>query len=286
MNNGAELGKEKVKVGVIQLCCNLNQSRGNLRRALRMIDQGAGLGVDLFCLPEAFATAVDLVHIKDIAETIPGKTSDALCGKAKETNSHIIAGILESSDGQFYSTAVLINNLGEIHGTYRRVFTFKLEKRYLSGGAEFKIFITKIGKIGVIMGYDINFPEACRNFFREKVELIVCPSLLPLEYCYVTDQLIKARAIENSCYFAFSSGLGENQFAGFEYMGNSQIVVSPVFLEEEKFDFMEGDETLAKAGREEALITAELNLSRLNNKKLDSGSIYESTRQDLLCGYS
>ncbi len=262
---------ENINVGIAQFACNLNKYESNIRKARKFISEASEKNIQLLCLPEAFATSMDLVGIESISETIPGRTSDILCAEAKDKNICIVAGILEVYNEKYYSSAVFINNLGIIEGIYRRVHLFTLEKHYLSNGDSFKVFDTTLGKIGVIIGYDVNFPESCRHFFMQKVELIICPTLVPSEFAYVTKIAAKARATENCCYFAFASGKGDNQFAGFQYMGDSAIIGNPYFLEKEQFDFMEGDENIVTAENKDILIYSTLKLGRLR-KMIDSNS--------------
>lgn len=254
--------REEIRIGVLQLECKLNQPKSNVRRALDYINRAIEQDVDLVCLPEAFVSSGNLMDVELVAETIPGETTDLLCAKAREGRLHIVAGILERDGTNFYSSAVLIDRTGAIAGKYRRIHTFYLEKRYFSNGAEAGPFVTELGIIGMIIGYDIYFPESCRSLFKKGAQIIVCPALLPERFSYVTNHLAVARAMENKCCFIFVSGTGENPFAGFRYMGGSLITCDPLFLEEEQFDFLDGNEMLARASRAEELIQASVNIKK------------------------
>lgn len=258
-----DINKKSVKVAVGQMTCSLNRYHVNIKNALKTIEKAAVDKYHLICLPEAFSTSMDLVNIEYVSETIPGKTSKILCDCAKKNNIYIAAGLLEKSDHEYFSTAILINNRGEIMGKYRRANIFTLEKRYLNKGHDFEVYDTDLGRIGFIIGYDINYPETCRKLFMEKVDIIICLALIPDNFSYITSQLVIARAFENLCYFVFCSGIGDNQFAGFEYMGGSMIVGNPMYLDSEIFDFVYGDEVLSKANKDSCIIGAELNIERL-----------------------
>lgn len=258
-----------LKVGVIQLEVQVNNYGGNIERALRMLELCADKECQLVCLPEAFATSIDLRGIEQISEEIPGKTSELLCQKAKEKKIYIVAGIIEK-DSSIYSSAILINTEGEIVGVYRRVHIYQLEKRFIATGNSFKVFETPIGRIGIIIGYDINFPEACRFLFRQRAEIIVCPAHIPNIFTSTTTRLAIARAIENSCYFVLASSVGENIFARIKYMGKSMIVRSPIALDPWGIEYVEENEIIAKDDLNETIIYGKLDLGRLRREQKEN----------------
>lgn len=242
----------------------VNNYDGNINMALQKIDECVKADCDLICLPEAFATTLDLGGAKNISEEIPGKTSSCLCQKAKENNVHIVAGIMEKDEGKVYSTAILIDNQGEIIGKYRRAHIYKLEKHFISPGEEFKAFDTALGKIGLILGYDIDFPESCRILFRQGAQIIVCPLQIPNTFALPTVLLAKARAIENCCYFILASSVGENNIARLKYMGNSLIVKSPLSLDMFGSEYFEENDVIAQAGvNDPAVIYGDLDIEKI-----------------------
>lgn len=256
-----------MKVGVIQLKSEISNYQSNIDRAIRMIDRCIEERCDLICLPEAFSTTLDFRRCKEVSEDIPGRTSELLCGKAKESGVHLVAGILEKKNEDVYSSVVLINPKGEIAGIYRRVHLFQLEKRFIRAGNSLMVFETSIGRIGIIIGYDINFPEACRLLFEQKAEIIVCPTQIPDTFAYATRLLSLARAIENSCYFILVSSVGENIPARFKYMGNSLIARSSVALDPYSTDYIRENEIIAQADDNETIIYGSLDLRRLRREQ-------------------
>jgi predicted amidohydrolase len=108
------------------------------------------------------------------------------------------------------------------------------------------------------------FPEATRELYRRDVDIVVCSALIPEQFAYVTKQLLMARAIETQCYMVFVSGVGANAFAGFAYMGGTEVLTDPLFLEQELFDFSDGDEHLVRMdAEEEGVRVVELDVPRL-----------------------
>jgi predicted amidohydrolase len=255
-----------VKIGVIQLESRVNGYQSNIDRAFDMIDQCASQACNLICLPEAFSTAVDLPKIKNTAEEIPGNTYNLLCRKAEEHKIYIIAGLLEKKNDKVYSSAVFIGPEGELIGMYRKAHVYQLEKHFMSAGNQVNIYDTPIGKIGIIIGYDVNFPEICRVLFKQKVEIIVCPAQIPSTYSNPTQQLAIARATENSCVFVLASACGENTLARLKYMGGSMIVRSSIGLESFGTSFVKQNEIIAKADIGETIIYGTLNMKKLRRE--------------------
>jgi len=252
-----------VKAAVIQLECKLSRSAGNMKRAERYVLQAIDEGAQLVCLPEAFLTSGNILEVSDVAVTVPGECTARLGELARRGGVHLVAGLLEKDGEAHYSTSVLIGPTGELIGKYRRVHCFELEKQYLDTGDAFDVFDTPVGRIGMLQGYDLNFPEATRELYRRGADLIVCSALIPEQYAYVTRQLLPARVIETQSYLLFVSGIGSNTFAGFSYMGGSEVLADPLFLEQEKFDFVDGDEHLLVMERDEGLRALDLDVRRL-----------------------
>lgn len=270
-----------VKVGVIQLEPQVNAYAANVERALAMIDECAQLGCRLVCLPEAFATTIDLKGIKEVAEEIPGKLSSVLCEKAKEKKVYLIAGILEKQSDGFYSSSILVNDEGKVLGTYRRVHIYQLEKSFINeGGDAPQVFDTPLGKISMIIGYDVNFPEVCRGLFQKNVEILVCPAQIPYQFDMATRLLVTARATENCCYAVLASSVGENILARIRYMGKSMIARSPVAIDRFSTDYVREKEVIVSADSQEEIITGDLDLKRIRREQTQNPQ-YKDARFDI-----
>ncbi|AMW08259.1 nitrilase [Streptomyces qaidamensis] len=252
------------KIAVVQMESKLGKPAQNLRRAEHYIHEAVEQGADLICLPEAFSTSGNILEAADVSVPIPGPETEFLCEQAKQARVHLVAGLLErGDDGKYYSTSVLCGPEGTILGHYRRVHCHELEARYLSGGSEYPVFDVEFGRIGLMQGYDINFPEVAREYCRRGVDLIVCSALVPEMFAYVANMRLPVRAVDAECIVAFASGIGTNLYAGFGYMGRSQILADPLFLEAERFDFVDGDERMVDLGKEPGVGVVEVDLDRM-----------------------
>ncbi|MFD9505141.1 carbon-nitrogen hydrolase family protein [Streptomyces mirabilis] len=251
-------------IAVIQMESKLGKPAQNLRRAEHYISEAVEQGADLICLPEAFSTSGNILEVADVSVPVPGPETEFLCKQAKQAGAHIVAGLLErGEDGKYYSTSVLAGPEGTLLGSYRRVHCHELEARYLSGGTQYPVFDVEFGRIGLMQGYDINFPEVAREYCRRGVDIIVCSALVPEMFAYVANMRLPVRAVDAECVVAFASGIGTNLYAGFGYMGRSQILADPLFLEAERFDFVDGDERMVDLGKEPGVGVVDIDLDRM-----------------------
>lgn len=259
------------RVGIIQLRSEVGASQDNLGRALAGLEEAAQRRCELVCLPEAFATTIDLKGIRRLAEPIPGPLTETLGRAAKRHGFHIVAGMIEADGDDCYSAAVLIDGDGNLLGSYRRIHLYRLEKGFLhQGEALSQVYETGVGRIGMIIGYDLNFPETCRNLFQHQVEILVCPAQIPLPFAAATLRLTVARAVENCCYVVFASSVGENIMARFHYMGGSRIVRNPVALDRFSFDYVQVEELIARDAGGEEMVIANLDLKRLRREQKEN----------------
>jgi predicted amidohydrolase len=269
------------KIAVVQMESKLGKPAQNLRRAEHYIGEAAAQGADLICLPEAFSTSGNILEVAEVSVPVPGPETAFLCEQAQRAGVHLVAGLLErGEDGKYYSTSVLCGPEGTMLGRYRRVHCHELEARYLTGGSQYPVFDVEFGRIGLMQGYDINFPEVAREYCRRGVDIIVCSALVPEMFAYVANMRLPVRAVDAECVVAFASGIGNNLYAGFGYMGRSQVLADPLFLEAERFDFVDGDERMVDLGKEPGVGVVEVDLDRMRRyrtKATLSGDLQPAT---------
>ncbi len=260
---------KEIYIGVAQIECQLMRPRANMRRARSMVLEAAAKGADLVCLPEAFVTSSNYVELDEVAETTRGSIAEWLADLAQEAKVHLVAGLLEKDGAKHYSSALLFSPNGELIGVYRRSHIVGIELRYLDRGLEYPVFETDIGRIGILIGYDIYFPEAVRMLSMQNADYIVIPGLLPQRFLEETQQMLKARAMENGIAVVLCSGSGENHMAGFTYMGHSTGVIDAIFLSDHQFDYLQGDEVLGKVenSTDSMIITVPLAALRKHRKR-------------------
>jgi len=139
-------------------------------------DQGQTL--DLVVLPELSATGPtsDRAKIAQWAEPLSGGLVASFKELAKQYQTHLVFGFAEADKGKYYNTAVLLNPLGEIIGTYRKTHLDAADTHWASQGDQIEVFNTAIGKVGLMIGYDAAFPEVAGVMAVNRADIIAIPS--------------------------------------------------------------------------------------------------------------
>jgi predicted amidohydrolase len=179
---------------------NSPSPQNNLDQFAALVKQAADQHADFVCLPEAITMVGTGLSYVGASEPIPGPSTDYLGKVAKENNVYIIAGLLEKEGDVAYNTSVLINRQGNFVGKYRKI---SLPREEIDGGLtpgrETPVFDTEFGKVGMMICWDVTFPETARALARNGAEII----FMPIAGGYV--KLAMARALENQIYLVSST---------------------------------------------------------------------------------
>jgi len=179
---------------------NSSGPRENLQQFTKLIERAAEQEADIVCLPEGVTLVGTGLDYVSASEPIPGPTTEFLGQVAKKHNLYIVAGILEKDEGTVYNTAILVDRNGHVAGKYRKV---SLPREEIEGGVTpgnaFPVFDTDFGKIGMMICWDVTFPEAARTLAFNGAEVI----FLPIWGGHLI--LAKARALENQVYLVSST---------------------------------------------------------------------------------
>jgi predicted amidohydrolase len=248
---------EKINVALAQISCKVGDKNHNLRKIERYIRQARKKQADLIVFPELTLTGYmcrDLVY--ELAEPVPGPSVQRLEATAKKENMHIVLGMFEKSSkakAVLYNTAVLISPEGFI-GKYQKMHlpthsVFE-EKRYFRGGYQTPVFDTPLGKLGLIICYDVFFPEITRLLRLKGAQLVICISASPSVRRGFFEVLTTARALENTMFLAYVNLVGIED--GLQFWGGSRMIApSGRILAQAKYD-------------EEDLIVTQINYSDMN----------------------
>ena len=224
--------KETVRVAVLQTWIEQGEKERNWSHAMQLLDQALAHGPKLVVLPEAFVSGVNFIILRQMAEPIPGPTFCKLSEIAARHSIFIVAGILEQGEnGKVYDSAVLLDPSGVLLGKYRRRFLWTGERNYVSAGDASCMIATSLGRIGLLVGYDLSFPEACSSFLESDVDIAVCPASVFERLNVNARHLALARAMDHHCYFLYANAVGLHQFANMRYTGQSAICADPYFLQ-------------------------------------------------------
>lgn len=264
-----------IKIGCWQANVAFGDPEANADRAIELLRSPKAVDLDLLILPECFLTGY-CVNTHELARqiAIPGNhpSLGRLASAATETGKHLIVGYAEDCGDQLVNTATILTPTGERH-TYRKVHLPELGyDKFVTGGDELPVFDTAIGRIGVLICFDVRFPEAARHMALAGAELLVIPTNWPEGSQNNARVLAPARAAENRVFVASCNRVGEENT--FSFVGLSGI-----------FDVR--GSTIVMAGGEEELITATLDLAEARTKRTvirpgeHETTVFESRRPEL-----
>lgn len=154
---------------------------------------------DVILLPEGITVVGTGKTYAEVAESIPGETTARLGELARRRHAYVAAGIYEREGAAIYNTAVLIDRAGNVVGKYRKVYLPREEvEAGLTPGFDYPVFRTDFGTVGLMICYDVFFPDPARALASRGAEMVLMP-------IWGGDEtLAKARAIENKVFLVAS----------------------------------------------------------------------------------
>ena len=182
-NTNAEI----IKIGLVQMACGEDPG-ANLKAARQGVEQAAAQGARIVCLPELFrylyfCQKEDTERFQ-LAETIPGPTTESLSSLARELDVVIIVPLFEKrSPGIYHNTAVVIDADGHLLGQYRKMHIpddpgFHEKFYFTPGDQGFLCFETRYGTLGVLICWDQWFPEAARLTALSGAQFLFYPTAI------------------------------------------------------------------------------------------------------------
>ena len=176
-----------LSVALVQHACSASREE-NLQRSINGIRQAAQQGAQLILLPELHTSLyfcqTEATQNFDLAEPIPGATSQQLADVARELQVVIVASLFEKrAAGIYHNTAVVLERDGSLAGRYRKMHIPDdpgyYEKFYFSpGDLGFQPIATSVGKLGVLICWDQWFPEAARLMALAGADLLLYPTAI------------------------------------------------------------------------------------------------------------
>lgn len=215
----------------------------NIMKALSLVKRSLQVEANLVVLPEVFNTGF-FPHNYELVEDLE-KELEFILKLSQQKDIVIVGGVAEKENDKLYNTAIVIHQ-GKIIGKYRKTHLFPLtsEKEYFTPGNELKVFDTPVGKMGIMICYEIRFPEIARKLTKMGAEMLIAIAEFPPQRIEHWIALLKARAIENQIYV-----IGVNCVEGdMKYPGKS-ILVDPL------------GNTIVEAGNLQEVIMADIDLS-------------------------
>ncbi|OPX86726.1 MAG: 2-oxoglutaramate amidase [Pelotomaculum sp. PtaB.Bin104] len=248
-----------IKIAGIQMNCVVGEEERNLMKAFKMIDQAVLSGAKLICLPETFLTGYDLEYIKNKALPLTNEFIDRLRVKAREAKTYILAGIPIKTDKGVFNSSILFDVHGDIMGVYNKMHLFSMEELYepdffLRGGPDFTVYDLGICKIGMMICYDLRFPELSRKLMLNGADLLVAISAWPKKRMLQFRTVAASRAIENQLFVFVVNRTGiDNQIE----LGGNTTLYNPL-----------GEPVCGSTDNDtEQVIVAEIDLDEISNNR-------------------
>lgn len=281
----------RVSIAVVQCAIEQLAPDVNLAKAERYIREAVAQHAHIIVFPEDFVTGP--LSGNGAYADYDGKYVKLFQRLATQYAIDIVPGsIIEGDESRLYNTTYYIAKSGEVLGRYRKVNLWLPERSYITPGDSHPVFDTAYGKVGLIICWDLMFPEVFRSMLRADVEMVICPSY----WCFedageglkhdaqaevkLVNALCVTRAFENEIVLVYANAANSEQgeYAdGYEeyLIGRSQITVpfkgavSWLDHNREAMFVQEIDTAILKDAEQSYEIRKDLRVRRLDTFSLD-----------------
>ena len=214
-----------MKVAIISMRPKIADKKANLKKMQKYIENNKA---NFFVFGEITLTGYRIKdEMRNLAEKKNGPSIKYMKKIAEKNKCYIVFGMPlydEKVEGIIHNAAILVHPNGKVD-IYKKWFlpTFGPfeEKIFFDEGETTPIFKTKFGKIGLIVCYDIFFPELCRAYSMQGADIIICLSATPSVNRKYFETLIPARAVENTVFFIYVNIVGTQE--DLVFWGGAQI---------------------------------------------------------------
>lgn len=243
-----------MKISCVQMDMLLAEPQKNFEKAKELIKSAVESGTDVIVLPETWNTGFfPKENLASFCDNNGEKVKAEIGSLAKEYNVNIVAGSVSNvKEGKIYNTAYIFNRNGECVGEYDKshLFTPMGEHNFYEKGNKICRFTLDGNQCGIIICYDVRFPELTRTMSLKGLDFLFVVSQWPLIRKDHLLTLTKARAIENQMFLACCNSCGTAYDTVF---GGNSVIYDP------------WGSTLAKAGESEEIISADCDTSIIKN---------------------
>ena len=258
-----------MKISCIQMDMRLGEVDYNFAHAQTLIREAvAAERPDTVVLPETWNTGYYPEDLAAAADQDGARTKEVFSALARELHVNIVCGsVANQRDGGFYNTAYVFDRSGAVVAEYDKIhlFTFAKEEEHFCPGDHLCRFTLDGQSCGLIICYDLRFPELTRSLTVQGLDLLFVPAQWPDKRSMHLQTLARARAIENQMFLVLCNSVGT---AGETRCGGGSVVIDP------------WGEYLTQAGDGEETITAEADFGVLSG--IRSGiNVFRDRRPEL-----
>lgn len=218
----------EITIATVQMKPRLGEAEENLVKMSEMISRIASQQkIDLIVFPELITSGYELgVRFTEVAQRVPGPTINLMAQRANEFGIYIAFGMVtkERVESVLYNSAVLVGPDGELVETYNKIHLRGEERMAFREGYRLPVAETEVGNIGLMIGYDLAFPEIARSLVLDGAEILVVLANWEASQIDEWKTYVRSRAYENAVYVAAANRVGEDVTLNF---GGESMVVGP-----------------------------------------------------------
>jgi predicted amidohydrolase len=244
-----------MRVACVQSDVSFGETLVNAERAIERLVALKAEGVDLAVFPEAYLTGYCVSNLEAAREISIQSDSEALHvlqAACDDLDILAVLGFAEKTDTELFNTAVLFESERAPRFYRKTHLPFLGLDRFVCAGDALTVFDTRLGRVGILICFDLRPPEASRVLALEGADIIVLPTNWPEGAEISADHIAIARAAENRVFIATCNRVGTEN--GFTFIGRSKLIgVTGIVL--------------ASAGAQAETIVADLDLSLARQKR-------------------
>ncbi len=218
----------EITVATVQIRPRLGEAEDNLVRMSEMISKIASQQkVDLIVFPELITSGYELgLRFTELAQRVPGPTVNLIAQRANEYGVYIIFGMVtkERVESVLYNSAVLVGPEGELLDIYNKIHLRGEERMAFREGFKLPVIETEVGSIGMMIGYDLAFPEVARSLVLDGADVLCCVANWEASAIDEWKTYLRARAYENAVFVVGANRVGEDVTLTF---GGESMIVGP-----------------------------------------------------------
>lgn len=258
-----------MKISCIQMDMLLGEPEQNYAHGVELVRTAVKRdGCDVAVLPETWSTGFFPADLTACADSDGQRVQAVFAALARELHVNIVAGsVVTAERGRFYNTAYVFDREGQTVAQYHKTHLFSPsgEGTHFQAGDTLCRFTLDGQRCGLIICYDLRFPELTRRMALEGLDLLFVPAQWPDTRTMHLETLARARAIENQMFLALCNSVGT---AGNTHCGGHSAILDP------------WGAYLAHAGEGEEMITAEADFSVLQSIR-SSINVFRDRRPEL-----
>ncbi len=255
----------EVTIAVVQMSPRLGEAEDNLVKMSEMIARiAASQKVDLIVFPELVTSGTELgLRFTDLAQRVPGPTVNMIAQRANEYGVYVAFGMVtkERVESVLYNSAILIGPEGDLVDVYNKIHLRGEERMAFREGFKIPVIETEVGTLGLMIGYDLAFPEVARSLVLDGAEIICVLANWEASQVDEWKTFLRARAYENAVYMAGANRAGEDVTLIF---GGESMIVGP---RGEIHATMAGDTDEESGAPKEGYIVARIDLDEVRKNR-------------------